>query len=407
MTKQGVLPPQGLPLIARQPWDQMAGEPDRWYGRFQVYLELGVTRTIIEAVNALAKDECRAPVGRRGLWYVHARQWYWRERAHAWDVYQRELLALSERNTRIALRSRRLARMEDYLDDICEVLDNAHMADANEQLAREWLPQMRVFLRDLLVAERQEFEHGDYERNDPNCDLVITADDLRAAQRELEARMGMPLGAAMTAAGEAQGEATENPVAERWAERWARSQATVGVESYEAQARRKHIAQPRVFVCAGADKGLTVDLAVLRAVRAATGLQFRRVLNATRSKFAATLRRERGLGGPVELLHLALPASPAGVEFEDGIADGNWLSERLLGVRVLVLASCESDNLGDWLDVVPHVITFRSAITHEDAGVLTRHFWHNIGRNLDPGAALDEALTHCPPAVSEYVVRHW
>ena len=51
----------------------------------------------------------------------------------------------------------------------------------------------------------------------------------------------------------------------------------------------------------------------------------------------------------------------------------------------------------------------RSAKTsaHEDAAVLTQHFWHNIGLNMEPGAALDEALTHCPPAVSEYVVRHW
>ncbi len=29
-----------------------------------------------------------------------SRRWHWRERAHAWDAQQRELLALSERNTR-------------------------------------------------------------------------------------------------------------------------------------------------------------------------------------------------------------------------------------------------------------------------------------------------------------------
>ena len=101
-------------------------------------------------------------------------------------MHQRELLALSERNTRLALHSRRVERMEDYLDAVCEVLDAANMTAADEQLAREWLPQMRVFLRDLLVAERQEFERGDYEQNDPDSSLVITADDLRAAQRALE-----------------------------------------------------------------------------------------------------------------------------------------------------------------------------------------------------------------------------
>ena len=150
-----------------------------------------------------------------------------------------------------------------------------------------------------------------------------------------------------------------------------------------------------------------LDLAALRAVRSATGLKFQRLLDATRPKFAAALRRERSLGRPVELLHLALHASPEGVEFADGVADGSWLSERLFGVRIMLLASCRGDSIGDWLGVVPHVITLSEDITHEDAAVLTQHFWHNIGLNMEPGAALDEALTHCPPAVSEYVVRHW
>ena len=83
-------------------------------------------------------------------------------------MHQRDLLALSERNKRLALHSRRVERMEDYLDAVCEVLDAANMTAADEKLARAWLPQMRVFLRDLLVAERQEFERGDYERDDPD-----------------------------------------------------------------------------------------------------------------------------------------------------------------------------------------------------------------------------------------------
>ncbi|MFN8469787.1 MAG: hypothetical protein U0X20_29795 [Caldilineaceae bacterium] len=162
----------------QQPWDQMAGEPDLWYGRFQVYLELGVTRTL-----KVAATEAGLQVSGGGTWSTASRRWHWRERARAWDVHQRDLLALSERNRRLALRSRRVERMEDYLDAVCEVLDAANMPAADEKLAREWLPQMRVFLRDLLVAERQEFERGDYDRDDPDARLTITADDLRAAQR--------------------------------------------------------------------------------------------------------------------------------------------------------------------------------------------------------------------------------
>jgi hypothetical protein len=311
-----------------------------------------------------------------------SRRWHWRQRANAWDAHQRDLLAVSERNTRLALRGRRVERMEDYLDAVCEVRDTANITAADEPQARAWLPQMRVFLRDLLVAERQEFEHGDYERDDPNNGVTITADDLRAAQRALE------------------------------------SQRTL-----EAESRVCHpddLAHPAVseqpdrypagrtlLVCVGPDSALMLDLAALRTVRSATGLKFLRLLEATRPKFATALRRERSFGRPIELLHLALHASDQGIQFADGVADGNWLSERLFGVRIVLLASCARDSVGDWLGAVPHVITLSEEIAHEDAAVLAQHFWHNIGLNMEPGEALDEALGHCPPAVGEYVVRHW
>jgi hypothetical protein len=270
----------------------------------------------------------------------------------------------------LALRKRRVDVIEDYLEAVREVLDNTNTTEADEKQARAWLPQMRQFLLDLLVAERQEFERIDYEKNDPNNSLTITADDLRAAQRELESQMHGP-------PAEATPPLTYSP--------------------------NDHT----LVVCLGPDSALTLDLAVLRTVRAATGLRFIRVLNASCHKFAAMLRRERNLGHPVEFLHLALHASPAGVQFADGIADGNWLSERLFGVRVMLLASCEGDSVGDWLGVVPHVVTLSEEISHEDAAVLTQHFWHNIGLGKEPGAALDSALTYSPPAMSEYVVRHW
>ncbi len=176
------------------------------------------------------------------------------QRAHAWDVHQRELLALSERNTRLALHSRRVERMEDYLDAVCEVLDAANMTDADEQLAREWLPQMRVFLRDLLVAERQEFERGDYEKDDPDSSLVITADDLRAAQRALTASQSLnALHALEARPGVPQRDTPAQPAA---------------VLAAKLPAGRT------LLVCIGPDRALMLDLAALRAVRSATGLKF-------------------------------------------------------------------------------------------------------------------------------------
>ena len=124
-------------------------------------------------------------------------------------------------------------------------------------------------------------------------------------------------------------------------------------------------------------------------------------------KFAAALRRERGLGRPVELLHLALHALPEAVQFADGVADGNWLSERLFGVRIMLLAPARATAWATGWGLFRTSSRSARRFSHEDAAVLTQHFWKNIGLNMEPGEALDEALGHCPPAVGEYVVRHW
>lgn len=351
-----------------KPWDQLPGEPNRWYERFQVFLGLGPTRTVAAAARACARS-------RDSHWGDQARIWHWRERAVGWDVYQRDLLALSERQVRIGLRRRRLAVIEEYLEAVRAVLDNADLPGADQETAREWMPQMRVFLRDLLAAERLEFARNDYAKDDPDnaaATAAITADDLRAAQQALE---------------------------QEQAKKGAETASRIAVEG--GRARRT------LLVCAGPASAFMIDLAALRGVRAATGLEFRRLLDVTRPKLEKHLRREQGLGRPVELLHLALHASAAGVQFSDGVADGAWLSERLGGVRIMLLAGCEGEEVGDWLNVIPHVITLSEGITDADAAALTRHFWHNIGLGQEPGAALEAALAHCPPAVAEYVVRHW
>lgn len=360
--------------LARKPWDQQPGEPQMWYARFKMYLALGPLRTYRAAYKQVTGARGgKVQVHTPQTWYTHPNQWGWRERANAWDVYQRNLLALSERDLRVALRQRRVNTVEDTLETIRSALDTADIAAADQDLARQWLPQLRVFLRDMLVVERQEFEKLDYEKDDVNNALAITADDLRAAQREMEKQApvyGPPVPAPA-------GPAPAGPKGRT------------------------------LLVCAGADSGLLLDLPALRAVRAATGLRFTRVLDATRSKFDRVLRIERRLGRPVEWVHLAMHGSQQGVQFVDGVADSNWLSERLLGVQVLLLAACESDGVGEWLGVVPYVISLREDILHEDAAALAQHFWHGIGSGKEPGDALDEALSHCPPVVGEYVVRHW
>ena len=353
-----------------QPWEQMAGEPDLWYGRFQAYLGLGPARTVVQAMQSIPLKPHRGQRRYNGEWARQAATWLWRERAMAWDDHQHE--ALNAYDLQRGLRRRRIALIGETLDSVRTMLAAANLDEADQETAREWLPQTRILLRDMLAAERREFERPLLPEA-PDLALTITADDLRAAQRALEAQQA----------------------------REAQAQASAAIK------RPRRNSDCTFLVCTGADPNLLLDLAVLRGVREATGLRFRRLINPTAAKLSKALARQRSFGRPIEHLHLAVHSSAGGLLLQDGPVDGDWLSERLEGVRVLLLASCASDGIGDRLSVVPYVVSLSEEITHEDAAVLARHFLQGIGLGQEPGAALDYALERCMPAVGEFVVRHW
>ncbi|MFM7173458.1 MAG: hypothetical protein ACKO4U_10550, partial [Caldilinea sp.] len=142
----------------------------------------------------------------------------------------------------------------------------------------------------------------------------------------------------------------------------------------EEEAHRSDARQERLGMISKILKDLyvTLNLADLPNLEPDEARQF--LTDASTEDLDAYLRRERSCGRPVSLLHLAVHAGHKGVQ----LADGKWLSERLLGVQVLLLAGCQGDRIGDWLGVVPFVITIDAAIGHDDAAVLCEHFWIGI-----------------------------
>lgn len=161
--------------------------------------------------------------------------------------------------------------------------------------------------------------------------------------------------------------------------------------------------RPLLAVALGSDGQLQVDVAALRGVAA---FQLAVLRDATRADLEALLERHRAAGNPVRNLHLGMHASHQGVAFADGLADGAWLSSTLAGVEVLVLAGCESDRVGDWLSVVPAVVSMRSKLDNRDASIFSRAFWTAIGQGQDAQAALDWALERSPADVGEMVELH-
>ena len=74
---------------------------------------------------------------------------------------------------------------------------------------------------------------------------------------------------------------------------------------------------------------------------------------------------------------------PNGLEFSDGMASGQWLSEHLRGVEIMLINGCESDVPADWAGVVPAVISMREEIDHADAAIFCEVFWHGSWRGLE------------------------
>ena len=76
----------------RQAWDRMPGEPTMWFNRFERFRLLGPDRSILGAYAEYRaeKDERSGrtrprPTSAPAPWERNAEEWFWRERATAWD----------------------------------------------------------------------------------------------------------------------------------------------------------------------------------------------------------------------------------------------------------------------------------------------------------------------------------
>lgn len=159
-----------------------------------------------------------------------------------------------------------------------------------------------------------------------------------------------------------------------------------------------------LLVGIGSDSSLQVDLAALRAVKTKTGLGFSRILPITFEKFHHIIADARMRGKPYRYIHLAVHANATGVKFERTISPLE-LSSELQDVKVLVIAGCESNEVGMLLGVVPYVISMRETVTHDDAMRFTEAFWINIGNGSDPEDAFYDAIAKVPN-VGEFAEIH-
>lgn len=154
------------------------------------------------------------------------------------------------------------------------------------------------------------------------------------------------------------------------------------------------------------DAMMQEDLAQLRRVQVQTNIRISRLLPVSRASLERTIERHRAAGTPVKLLHLAVHSGPAGLQFDDGLADGLWLSQQLAGVEIAVLAGCSNDAVADLLRVVPAVVSMREDVNNRDAALFSGAFWLAVGQGMDANEAFERALQRAPAVVGEFVELH-
>jgi hypothetical protein len=136
----------------------------------------------------------------------------------------------------------------------------------------------------------------------------------------------------------------------------------------------------------------------------AAGLPVNHIYRAHRTKFCEAFGRERTLRRPIELLHLDLPTTPAGIEFANGLTAPHWQIRHADCLRVVVLARHTGGvHPPACLAHVPFVVTLDAELPPAAARAFTTHFWQAVAAGQAPSAAYAATLAACPPDVAAHV----
>lgn len=159
-----------------------------------------------------------------------------------------------------------------------------------------------------------------------------------------------------------------------------------------------------LLVVIGNDADLKIDLATLRAVKRITGMNFTRLLNAKFSDFHRVVSEARLSNKPYKYILFSVHSGEDGIML-DRLIGAEELSAEIQDAEILMIAGCKSSEVGQWLGVVPYVITLREAVPMDDASRFVEAFWTGIGNGIDPEKAFYEAVNKVPQ-VGEYAELH-
>lgn len=151
---------------------------------------------------------------------------------------------------------------------------------------------------------------------------------------------------------------------------------------------------------------LNLDMASLRAVEHDTGIMVQRIPEATPDKLKMAIDKARRRRDII-YLHMAVDSDDNGFHLMDQVVDSDWMAANLGSVVVLVIAAQDRADIGEFLGIIPYVVTMSDAVISRDAAIFSREFWTEIGKGIGPTMALKRALSHSPSAMKTYVTPNW
>ena len=143
-------------------------------------------------------------------------------------------------------------------------------------------------------------------------------------------------------------------------------------------------------------------LADRNAMRRA-GVLFHRLVNAGFNDLREELQRKRSEGRQYKIVHISSHAGADGIQFSDGLKDGNEVSDIMDGVELLFLASCSNVRVADSiLGVVDNVVVVYENVDTRDMENFVFEFYNELKLDFDIRRSFNAALSKSP-SVSEYV----
>ena len=143
-------------------------------------------------------------------------------------------------------------------------------------------------------------------------------------------------------------------------------------------------------------------LADRNALRRA-GVLFHRLVDGSFANLRDELQRKRGEGRQYKVVHISSHAGKEGIQFSDGMYGGAELSEIVVGVELLFLASCSNVGLSDDIfGIVPNIVVVYEEVDTNDMESFVFEFYNALKVDFDILRSFNVAIQKVP-SVAEFV----